>query len=94
MQLKDAAVLVTGASRGLGAALATRLAEIGREKVVLVARHADSLNEVTERIRANSGRAFAVPGDVAKKEEDIPCNRGRGGGGSSVHIEIFSFTTQ
>lgn len=59
--------VVTGASRGLGAALSEALAARGIE-VALVARSADALNEVVMRIRKNGGRAHAIVADVADKD--------------------------
>ncbi|PZR04331.1 MAG: short-chain dehydrogenase [Archangium gephyra] len=59
--------VVTGASRGLGAALSEALAARGIE-VALVARSADALNEVVTRIRKNGGRAHAIVADVADKD--------------------------
>jgi NAD(P)-dependent dehydrogenase (short-subunit alcohol dehydrogenase family) len=67
MELRDAAALVTGASRGLGRALAIALAAAGA-RVVLVARGADALAEVVREIRALGGQAFALAGDVGDKE--------------------------
>jgi NAD(P)-dependent dehydrogenase (short-subunit alcohol dehydrogenase family) len=65
--LLGAAALVTGASRGLGAALARRLASEGA-RVVLVARGAEELTRVADEIRAAGGEAHALAADVGDKE--------------------------
>ncbi|MEU2392782.1 glucose 1-dehydrogenase [Streptomyces sp. NPDC007369] len=57
--------LITGASSGIGAAAAHHFAAEGAA-VVLVARRADRVEEVAERIRKDGGRAVAVPGDVTR----------------------------
>lgn len=58
---------MTGASRGLGRALAELLASRGA-KVVLLARQAAPLEEVVAGIRARGGEAYAIAADVADKE--------------------------
>jgi NAD(P)-dependent dehydrogenase (short-subunit alcohol dehydrogenase family) len=60
--------LVTGASRGIGAATAEALASAGA-RVVLAARDGDALEAVAERIRGAGGEALAVPADVARPED-------------------------
>jgi NAD(P)-dependent dehydrogenase (short-subunit alcohol dehydrogenase family) len=71
MNLSQSAALITGASRGLGAALASELAARGA-RVVLVARESDALSETVERIRADGGAAFALPADIADKHAIYP----------------------
>jgi NAD(P)-dependent dehydrogenase (short-subunit alcohol dehydrogenase family) len=71
MELKGTSALVTGAGRGLGAALAEGLAARGA-KVVLVARNAGELNTVAARIRAHHGEAYALPADLGAKDAIFP----------------------
>lgn len=56
--------LVTGASRGIGAATAEALAALGAH-VVLTARTAEALEEVEERIHQAGGSATIAPLDLA-----------------------------
>jgi NAD(P)-dependent dehydrogenase (short-subunit alcohol dehydrogenase family) len=59
--------LVTGASRGIGAATAEALARAGAH-VVLAARTAGALEEVEERIHEAGGSATIAPLDLAEGE--------------------------
>jgi NAD(P)-dependent dehydrogenase (short-subunit alcohol dehydrogenase family) len=61
--LSDRIALVTGASRGIGAALALELAREGAH-VVAVARTVGGLEELDDRIRAVGGTATLVPLDM------------------------------
>lgn len=60
-------VVITGASKGLGAALADSLSARGAT-VVLVARHEKALDEVVNALRAKGRKAFGIPADVADKD--------------------------
>lgn len=62
----DKTALITGASRGFGAALAEALA--GRAHVVAVARTVGGLEELDDRIRARGGSATLVPLDLTDAE--------------------------
>ena len=59
--------LVTGASRGIGAATAEALAETGAH-VILVARSSDTLEEIEERIHQAGGSATIAPLDLTDGE--------------------------
>jgi NAD(P)-dependent dehydrogenase (short-subunit alcohol dehydrogenase family) len=59
--------LVTGASRGIGAATAEALAKAGAH-VILVARTSTSLEEVEDRIHAAGGTATIAPLDLVEGE--------------------------
>lgn len=61
--------LVTGASSGIGEAIARALAEAGATVVVNYARGADRANEVVSDIRAAGGQALAVKADVSREDE-------------------------
>ena len=61
--LSDSTAVVTGASRGIGRAIALRLAEAGAE-VALWARDSNALRMVASEIAQNRGRARAIVVDV------------------------------
>jgi NAD(P)-dependent dehydrogenase (short-subunit alcohol dehydrogenase family) len=71
MNVNGRGVLITGASRGLGAGLARELAGRGA-RLVLVARGRDRLEAVAREIRARDGEAHALPADVGDKEAIHP----------------------
>jgi NAD(P)-dependent dehydrogenase (short-subunit alcohol dehydrogenase family) len=66
--LKGKVALVTGASRGLGKAMATRLAREG-VRVALVARDRAKLDETAGEIRAAGGEADVFTADLTEEGE-------------------------
>src|ERR671920_1151000 len=62
-------VIVTGGSRGIGRAVATRLARDGFAVVVNYAGNAAKAEEVVAEIKATGGQAIAVQGDVANADD-------------------------
>ncbi|SEM50061.1 NADP-dependent 3-hydroxy acid dehydrogenase YdfG [Loktanella fryxellensis] len=60
--MTDQIALITGASRGLGAAIATALA--GRYHIVAVARTIGALEELDDAIQARGGQATLAPMDI------------------------------
>ena len=62
--------IVTGAAKGIGRAIAVRLAEDGFDVTVNdVAEQADKLDEVVATIRAKGRKALAVLGDVSVEDD-------------------------
>jgi short-subunit dehydrogenase len=64
VELRNAVVVVTGASAGIGEATAIAFAQRGA-RVVLAARRLDRLEDLAERIERAGGRALALKCDVA-----------------------------
>lgn len=67
MSLSGQVALVTGAGRGIGAAIAEALAAQGAE-VVLTARNAGNLEAVADRITRANGHAVVAPADLTQPE--------------------------
>ena len=63
-ELNDACVVITGASRGLGRALALALSRRGA-RTVLVARDAHGLHETVRRVSAEGPEPIAIVGSIA-----------------------------
>ncbi len=100
--------VVTGASSGIGAVYADRLAERGYD-LVLVARSADKLAEVADRVREKTGRNVDVlpadladAGDLARVEAFLKAtpgitmlvnNAGLGGTAKLVDADVDQMTS-
>jgi len=63
MDVRDKVVLITGASMGIGAAVARLFAAEGA-RVVLAGRSVDRLAGLADELRAAGGQALVLPGDL------------------------------
>jgi glucose 1-dehydrogenase len=69
--LANHAAIVTGASSGIGLAVAEALANAGAAVVVNYRSHADAAEELVGRVTGQGGRAIAVEADVAQEEDVV-----------------------
>ncbi|MCA9793236.1 MAG: SDR family NAD(P)-dependent oxidoreductase [Candidatus Eremiobacteraeota bacterium] len=67
----DKIVLITGASRGIGAATARLLAHNGYAVAINYRARAEAAEKVAQEIRENGGRAITVRADVAAEAEVV-----------------------
>jgi short-subunit dehydrogenase len=67
-RVADRAVMITGASSGIGEALAYRLGAAGA-KVLLVARSLEKLEAIKQSIEARGGRAFVYAADLSDAKD-------------------------
>jgi NAD(P)-dependent dehydrogenase (short-subunit alcohol dehydrogenase family) len=65
--MSDRVVIVTGGSRGIGRAIAERLAQDGAVVGVTYARDETAASETVENIRKNGGRAFALRAGLGER---------------------------
>jgi len=67
--LKDKVAIVTGASKGIGAAIAVHLAAAGAAVIVNYASSKEGADRVVAEIRRQGGKALAVQANVAKQAD-------------------------
>jgi len=69
MDLSNKVAIVTGSGRGIGKAIALKLAEVGATVVVNDIGDAEPLNGVAEEIRAMNGQSLAIMADVSSASD-------------------------
>ncbi len=67
--LRDKVAIVTGASRGIGRAIALELAKLGANVVVNYARSSQAAEELVTEITSAGGKAIALQADVSQAEQ-------------------------
>lgn len=69
MRLKEKIALVTGASRGIGKAIALHLAEEGAQIIINYANNSEKAKEVVAAVESTGGKALAMQADVSCWQE-------------------------
>jgi 3-oxoacyl-[acyl-carrier protein] reductase len=69
LDLTDRVAVVTGSSRGIGRAIALKLASLGAKVVVNYYASEDAAQEVVEEVESGGGEAIAVQADVKDAEQ-------------------------
>jgi 3-oxoacyl-[acyl-carrier protein] reductase len=70
-ELQGKVALVTGASRGIGAATAVRLAELGADVAITYAQSKERADEVIDKVKAHGQRGLAIKADSAAADEVV-----------------------
>jgi len=84
-KLAGKVALVTGGSRGIGAAIAMRFAADGADVAISYAASPDRAKQVAKQIESEGARAFAVKADQADPKQVIDLVK-------SVHAHLASWT--
>jgi len=69
MKLNDKVVIITGASRGIGSAIARRFAKEGAKVVINYNNSEDKASRLVDEVRKDGGQAIAVRADVSKPDD-------------------------
>jgi len=69
MNLQNKSAIVTGASLGIGSAIALKLAEYGANVAINYRKHADEANMIADKVRAFGRKSLVVQADISKFED-------------------------
>lgn len=88
--LRERRILVTGASRGIGAAVAAGFGRLGADVAVHFNRNSAAADAIVDTIHRNGGRALALGGDLSHSQQarDVVERAAAGLGGLDTLINI------
>ncbi len=69
MRLDSKIALITGASKGIGRAIAIKFAQLGAYVIINYSSSADEASKVVDAIEKEGGKAYALKADVSNKDE-------------------------
>ncbi len=69
MNLENKSAIVTGASLGIGSAIALKLAEYGANVAINYRKHSDEANMIADKVRAFGRKALVVQADISKFDD-------------------------
>ncbi len=71
MLLKDKVAVITGASRGIGRAIALKMAAAGAQVVINYNRHLAGAEETLSMVRETGGEGIIIQGDISLREDCV-----------------------